>query len=95
MAYTESIGEVIAALKDGKWAWRPGWKGHIYLEDMFWYRIPSGVFKGQYVKYTPVICLFAENGTHQPGWTPTQEDLLAEDWEILDPWKHEQKQKTK
>lgn len=76
-----NIGQALEGLKKGKHARRAGWNGkqmHIYLEDQ------------RMVGYTqrthePYLVLFTSGGTHQPGWNASTPDLLAEDWEILDP----------
>lgn len=81
------IGEVVAALKDGKWVRRAGWNGknmHLYLEDQLSHTVPGGVFKGQRREYAPVVVLHNAKGIHQPGWVCSQEDLLATDWEFAD-----------
>ncbi|CAM0063215.1 hypothetical protein VPHF86_0272 [Vibrio phage F86] len=32
----------------------------------------------------PYIALFTQDKLWQPGWLPSQADLFAEDWEVLD-----------
>ena len=74
------FGEAIHALKDGKCLQRAGWNGknmHIYLED--------STFKGEKRTYEPVIIMFTAQGAHQPGWLATQADMLALDWQTIDP----------
>lgn len=36
------------------------------------------------VKFTAYLCLKAADGTIVNGWLPSQSDMLAEDWTILD-----------
>lgn len=81
------IGEVVSAMRDGKLVRRSGWNGkgmHIYLEDAHSFKIGDGVFKGQRREYAPHVVLFNARGVHQPGWVCSQEDLLAEDWELAE-----------
>lgn len=80
-----NIGKAVAAMKEGSSVRRSGWNGkgmHIYIEDQLSHTIPGGVFKGQRREYAPVVCLLTAKGVHQPGWVCSQEDLLAEDWEL-------------
>lgn len=83
-----NFGQAIEAMKTGKCVQRAGWNGknmHIYLEDMFSFPIREGVYKGQERQYEPVICMFTAQGKHQPGWLANQPDILAEDWQIVEP----------
>mgnify|MGYP001591717919 FL=1 len=83
-----NFGQSIEAMKANKCVARSGWNGknmHIYLEDMWSFPIRDGIYKGQNRKYDPVICMFTAQGTHQPGWLASQADILAEDWEIVNP----------
>lgn len=32
----------------------------------------------------PYLAMFTEDGDWQPGWIPSQADLLAEDWELAE-----------
>lgn len=80
------FGEAIRALKANKRVARAGWNGknmHIYLEDMFSFPVRGGVYAGTTRKYEPVICMFTAQGTHQPGWSPSQADMLAHDWVVV------------
>jgi Protein of unknown function (DUF2829) len=38
----------------------------------------------KYVEINAHIDAFVADGSMQPGWTPTQMDMLAGDWEIID-----------
>lgn len=79
------IGDVKMALVDGEWARRAGWNGkgmHIYLEASLSVSFGAGVLKGQTRKYKPCLVLVTPRGEHQPGWVCSQEDFLADDWEI-------------
>lgn len=82
-----NIGQVVDALKEGKFVRRAGWNGknmHLYLEDQLSYTVPGGVFKGVRREYAPVIVIHNAKGIHQPGWVCSQEDLLATDWELAE-----------
>jgi hypothetical protein len=82
-----NIGQVVEALKEGKFVRRAGWNGrnmHLYLEDQLSHTIGDGVYKGQRREYAPVVVLFNAKGIHQPGWVCSQEDLLANDWEVAE-----------
>ena len=81
-----NIGQAVAAIKEGKQVRRAGWNGkgmHIYLEDGSVSTIGDGVFKGQKRETAPVVCLYGASGVHQPGWVCSQQDLLANDWELV------------
>lgn len=59
---------------------------HVYIEDGHKWSVPNvpgaGAAAGHSRTYAPVVCLLNAKGIHQPGWVCSQEDLLAEDWEI-------------
>ncbi len=78
-----NFGDAVDALKRGEPLARPDWNGHIYLETHTAWIIGSGAFKGKQVRYEPCIVLVAAQA-HQPGWVPSQADILAEDWVIVD-----------
>jgi hypothetical protein len=83
-----TFGEAIEALKAGDWAARDGWNGkgmHIYLEDAWTETVKGGVFKGQKVMHDAHICMFTAHKTHQHGWLASQADMLATDWQIIEP----------
>ena len=80
-----NFGEAIQALKTNQMVRRVGWNGkgmHIYLEDGYSHTIKAGVFKGEKRVTEPALYLYTAQGTHQPGWTASQADMLAEDWEL-------------
>ena len=80
------FGKAIEALKQGKRVARQGWNGkgmHIFIEADFTALINMGARKIER-KYEPVVCMWTAQQTTQPGWLPSQADLLAEDWLILD-----------
>ena len=78
-----NIGEVVDGLKRGKHARRAGWNGkqmHIYLEEAR--NLGGG---GMRRTQEPYIVLYNSAGNHQPGWNASTPDLLADDWEVLEP----------
>lgn len=80
------FGEAIKALKEGKRVQRIGWDGknmHIFLEEHFAYLILAGPSKGVKRIYEPVICMYTAQKTTQPGWSASQADMLAEDWQVI------------
>lgn len=83
-----NFGQALEALKRDRWVRRAGWNGkgmHLYIEDMLSFTIPGGVFKGEVRRYEPCIVMFTAQGKHQPGWLASQADMLADDWEIVEP----------
>lgn len=82
------FGEAIRKLKSGHMLRRAGWNGknmHIYLEQHLSVAIKAGVYKGAVREYEPVVVMFTAQGKHQPGWLASQADMLAEDWEVVQP----------
>lgn len=80
------FGGALAALKEGQRVQRAGWNGkgmHVYLEDALSVQIQAGVYRGSTRLYQPFLVLFTAKGDHQPGWLPSQADLLADDWSVL------------
>lgn len=90
-----NFGDAITAMKNGKCVQRIGWNGknmHIYLEDKYTWSLPNvkeaGIYRGTKREYEPVITMFTAQGKHQPGWLASQPDMLAEDWQIVNPDTH-------
>lgn len=80
-----NFGEAIKFLKELKCVHRLGWNGknmHIYLEEDLYFKYGDGIHKGKVTYFEPVIILSTADGKLQPGWIPSQADILAEDWEI-------------
>jgi hypothetical protein len=76
------IGDVVGHLKVGGAARRAGWNGKgmaIYLERSDF--VTGGFEHSEF--HEPVVVLVTPRGTRQRGWVCSQEDLLAEDWELL------------
>lgn len=69
------FGDAIRALKQGRCVARRGWAGknmRLYLDT-------------DTHGYEPCIVMFTAQGKHQPGWLASQPDMLADDWEIVEP----------
>lgn len=66
-----NFGEAIQAMKDGKRVCRKGWENDLWITVNY------------IANYLPRISLGRDNAFdgHKP-WYPSQEDMLAEDWEI-------------
>lgn len=89
-----NLGQVIEALKDGKKVCRSGWNG----KGMFIYLQKGSVVNGTLMRTEAVkeyygdynvvinshIDMKAADDTLVIGWTPSQTDMLAEDWEIVE-----------
>ena len=69
-----NFGEALEAIHNGERVQRDGWNG----KNMFVYLL---VFPS--TEYNPCICLFNAQGKHQPGWVPSQGDMAANDWSIV------------
>jgi len=79
-----TFGEAIKELKGSMRIRRHGWeKKHIYLEEHFQAIFPMPKPRGDHKRqYATVICEYSD-GVHKPGWSPSQEDIFAEDWEVV------------
>jgi hypothetical protein len=64
--------EAIKAVRDGHRIARAGWNG----KGMFVYRYDVEGFK-------PALVIKTASGAHQLGWVFSQDDLFADDWEIV------------
>jgi hypothetical protein len=87
------FGFAIGALKDGEKVAREGWNG----KGMWLILVPgslnirpvagtpySKAGLTQEVNIEPHVDMFNAQGNMQPGWLPSQADLLAEDWKIVE-----------
>lgn len=70
----------IKALKEGKKLARKGWNG----KEMYITLIPAGNAMFQGYPIQDCVGMKTANNLMQPGWLPSQVDMLAEDWEIVD-----------
>jgi hypothetical protein len=85
-----NFGDAIEALKIGRRVRRKLWDG----TGMFLYYVPEGQYPARtaiaraewgtegLVPYQPYIAIKTMRGTVVT-WTPSQEDMLAEDWDQL------------
>lgn len=83
-----NFGEALAVIKGGGSVARSGWNGkrmHVYLEDGYSMKVGGGAFKGRVQEIEPVLVLFNAQQKHQPGWVPSQPDMLADDWMEVEP----------
>lgn len=78
-----NFGEAIEALKNGRLVARAGWNGrgmHLYLDHGC---SQGGSPTTPQRTFDPHVVLFTVQGTYQPGWTASQADMLATDWETV------------
>ena len=69
------FGEALRALKDGKRVARKGWNG----KGMWLFLGTPGTFS-----IVPSICMKTAQNTIVVGWLASQDDMLMQDWEIVD-----------
>lgn len=74
------FGEALELVKDRSKIARNGWNG----KGMYVTRIPSGNSTYQGYDMQDCLGLKTANGVMQPGWLPSQNDLFAEDWEVVE-----------
>ena len=84
------IGRAIQALKDGQHIRRVDWPEDslvVYVPGTPEVRVTPGTpysnVISPFVNIQPHLDHYDGRGNMQPGWTPTQQDLLAGDWEIV------------
>ena len=91
------FGWAVQAMKDGKKVCRPGWTG-AFIVLMPELNLPPYNTQGTARKVNdrtakwigedaplesqPYIAMYTFRGKWQPGWIPTQADILAEDWDV-------------
>lgn len=78
------FGAAIQALKAGKKVARIGWNGKgmwlvLINPGNAMHTSSAGSFPMQ-----PCIGMKTANGLMQPGWLASQNDILAEDWEVVE-----------
>ena len=88
------FGEALKALKDGKAVARAGWNGEgMFLvlqngstvEGYNMRNEPARYYYGRKdVKINPHIDMKAADDTYVVGWSPSQTDMLADDWYIVE-----------
>lgn len=74
------FGFALAALKDGKKIARKGWNG----KGMYVTLILAGNAAFQGYAMQDCLGLKTANDVMQPGWIPSQNDLLSEDWMVVE-----------
>lgn len=87
------LGEAIRSMKKGLRVRRNGWNGKgMWLCIMPAFVVPADMVNGRTRKFVPTgdlrcdgyIVMWTAQGTWQPGWTASQADMLAEDWEVVE-----------
>ena len=75
-----TFGFAIELLKKGARLARDAWNG----KGMYLVFIPAG--NAQYLGYDMQDCVGIKNAQNvmQPGWHPTQKDMLADDWVLVE-----------
>lgn len=91
---THSFSEALIALKAGKKIAREGWNGKgMWIVLMPALYLDASIVNGRTSKHLgegvdldsqPYIAMFTAKKQWQPGWLASQEDLLAEDWIIIE-----------
>lgn len=71
--------EAIKAVREGQRIARSGWNG----KGMFVYLETGLVHSFKVTAFKPVLVLHTATGDRQPGWVFSQDDLLSDDWEII------------
>ena len=88
-----TFGSAIEALKSGARVTREGWNGSgMWLALMPGVVIPEGMVNGRTKKFVPTgdlpcqayIAMRTAAGQWQPGWAPSQADMLADDWRVVE-----------
>lgn len=64
--------EAIESVLNGNRIARSGWNG----KGMY-------VFQEEFEGFNPVLVLKTASGSFQPGWVFSQDDLFANDWEVV------------
>lgn len=76
---TFAFGEAIRNMKNGYKVARNGWNG----KEMYVTLIPPGNAMFQGFPMQKCLAIKTADDKMQPGWLPSQADLLAEDWQIV------------
>ncbi len=89
-----NFGEAIQALKSGSKVARAGWNGKgmflIYVPGTIDAKLNEGTpyqvaLQSNIVTINPHIDMYIATGQFQPGWLASQTDMLADDWELIQP----------
>ena len=87
------FGEAVAALKEGKRVARAGWNGKgMWICYMPPVTIPAGMVNARTRQFYPegdlsvggYFVIWTAQKTWQPGWHPSQLDVLADDWAVIE-----------
>ncbi len=82
------FSEALTRIKKGRCVANANWNGknmHVYAEEEKFMNIRGGVFAGTVRTYGAYLVLFTADGTHQPGWVPSQADMMTGKWREVDP----------
>lgn len=86
-----NFGEAIKCMKKGKKVTRNVWKENLFngRKQFIFIGRNKGLTTNTFLAILPeeecfsdCIMSYTRKGSFQPNWTPTQEDMLAEDWEM-------------
>ena len=86
-----NFGEAIKCMKKGKKVTRNVWKENFFngKKRFIFIGRNKGLTTNAFLPISPeeerfsdCIMSYTRKGSFQPNWTPTQEDMLAEDWEM-------------
>jgi hypothetical protein len=84
--------QAIEEAKNGNKIARAGWNGkNMWVCHMPEITIPEGMINGRTKKFVPsgnlqvggYFVIFTAQGIWQPGWLASQNDMLANDWELV------------
>ena len=74
-----TFGDAIKVLKRGKKVFRKSWNG-----KNMWINLVSTCSTGiEEFPVQPCIWMKTTDDKRQPGWVPSQADMLAEDWAVV------------
>ena len=79
-----NFGQALETLKQGKKVTRQGWNGkgmYLFQFDRSWASFPEQLEAGYPVESS--TCIKTAQDTIVMGWKPSQTDMLAEDWVII------------
>ena len=80
------FGYALVHLKSGECVRRPSWPigAYLFLERDIELQVRHGLFEGDVWPCEPVISYNAAEGlVHRLGWVPSQGDMMADDWQIM------------
>ena len=80
------FGHALLQLKSGECVRRSVWPAgaYLYLERDIHVEVRHGLFEGDVWQASPIISYnIAEAVAARLGWTPSQADMMADDWELF------------